>query len=82
MKKVIDLKKVVLLIFVWVLMLVVIVIGCLGVFMGICFVCVKKLMIFMNICGKKFLVLGYKFYYFFEEVIVDWYKDNDNFYLK
>lgn len=58
------------------------VIGCLGAPMGICPARVKKLMISTNICGKKLSASGYKFHYSFEEAIADWYKDNDNLYLK
>jgi nucleoside-diphosphate-sugar epimerase len=43
---------------------------------------VKKLMVSTNICGKKMAESGYKFRYTFEEAIRDWYKDNDNMYLK
>ena len=82
MKKVTDLKKVVPLIPAWVLMPVATVIGCLGAPMGICPARVKKLMISTNICGKKLSASGYKFHYSFEEAIADWYKDNDNLYLK
>ncbi|KFC20009.1 NAD-dependent epimerase/dehydratase family protein [Chryseobacterium sp. FH1] len=43
---------------------------------------VKKLMISTNITGKKFKNSGYEFHYTFEEAIRDWYKDNDNLFLK
>ena len=43
---------------------------------------VKKLMISTNICGKKLADSGYKFHYTFEEAIKDWYRDNDNKYLR
>jgi nucleoside-diphosphate-sugar epimerase len=43
---------------------------------------VKKLMISTNICGRKMSESRYKFRYTFEEAIKDWYKDNDNMYLK
>ena len=50
--------------------------------LGICPARVKKLMISTNICGKKLADSGYKFHYTFEEAIKDWYRDNDNQYLK
>lgn len=50
--------------------------------LGICPARVKKLMISTNICGKKLADSGYKFHYTFEEAIRDWYKDNDNLYLR
>ena len=50
--------------------------------LGICPARVKKLMISTNICGKKLADSGYKFHYTFEEAIKDWYRDNDNLYLK
>ena len=50
--------------------------------LGICPARVKKLMISTNICGKKLADSGYKFHYTFEEAIEDWYRDNDNQYLK
>ena len=50
--------------------------------MGVCPARVKKLQISTNICGKKLAASGYKFHYTFEEAIADWYKDNDNLYLK
>jgi hypothetical protein len=43
---------------------------------------VKKLMVSTNICGKKMAASGYVFKYTFEEAITDWYKDNDNRFLK
>ncbi|MPS72098.1 MAG: NAD(P)-dependent oxidoreductase [Chryseobacterium sp.] len=43
---------------------------------------VKKLMISTNISGKKLKDSGYKFQYSFDEALKDWYKDNDNLYLK
>ena len=58
------------------------VIGCLGAPMGICPARVKKLMVSTNICGKKLAASGYIFHYTFEEAISDWFKDNDNQYLK
>lgn len=82
MKKVTGLKKGIPLIPAWVLMPAAAVIGCLGAPMGICPARVKKLMISTNICGKKLSASGYKFHYSFEEAIADWYKDNDNLYLK
>ena len=50
--------------------------------LGICPARVKKLMISTNICGKKLADSGYKFHYTFEEAIKDWYRDNDNKYLR
>lgn len=50
--------------------------------LGICPARVKKLMISTNICGKKLADSGYEFHYTFEEAIRDWYKDNDNLYLR
>lgn len=50
--------------------------------LGICPARVKKLMISTNICGKKLADSGYKFHYTFEEAIKDWYRDNDNQYLR
>lgn len=50
--------------------------------LGICPARVKKLMISTNICGKKLADSGYKFHYTFEEAIEDWYRDNDNKYLR
>ena len=82
MKKVTGLKKGIPLIPAWVLMPAAAVIGGLGAPMGICPARVKKLMISTNICGKKLSASGYKFNYSFEEAIADWYKDNDNLYLK
>ena len=58
------------------------VIGCLGAPMGICPARVRKLMVSTNICGKKLADSGYHFHYTFEEAIADWFKDNDNQYLK
>ncbi|MPT32644.1 NAD-dependent epimerase/dehydratase family protein [Epilithonimonas hungarica] len=43
---------------------------------------VKKLMISTNISGKKLKESSYKFQYTFDEALKDWYKDNDNLYLK
>ncbi|WP_027385117.1 NAD-dependent epimerase/dehydratase family protein [Epilithonimonas caeni] len=43
---------------------------------------VKKLMISTNISGEKLKDSGYKFKYSFDEALQDWYKDNDNLYLK
>lgn len=39
-------------------------------------------MVSTNICGKKLAASGYIFHYTFEEAISDWFKDNDNQYLK
>ena len=50
--------------------------------LGICPARVKKLMISTYICGKKLADSGYKFHYTFEEAIKDWYRDNDNKYLR
>ena len=50
--------------------------------LGICPARVKKLMISTNICGKKLADSGYKFHYTFEEAIKDWYRNNDNLYLR
>ena len=50
--------------------------------LGICPARVKKFMISTNICGKKLADSGYKFHYTFEEAIKDWYRDNDNKYLR
>ena len=58
------------------------IVGPLGKALGICPARVKKLMISTNICGKKLADSGYKFHYTFEEAIKDWYRDNDNLYLK
>jgi nucleoside-diphosphate-sugar epimerase len=43
---------------------------------------VKKLMVSTNICGEKMASSGYKIKYPFEEAIKDWYKDNNNQFLK
>ncbi|WP_312765033.1 NAD(P)-dependent oxidoreductase [Epilithonimonas sp.] len=43
---------------------------------------VKKLMISTNVSGKKLKESDYKFQYSFEDALKDWYKDNDNLYLK
>ena len=82
MKKVTGMKRSVPLIPAWVLMSAASVIGCLGAPMGICPARVKKLMVSTNICGKKLAASGYIFHYTFEEAISDWFKDNDNQYLK
>jgi nucleoside-diphosphate-sugar epimerase len=82
MKKVTGIKHSVPLIPAWILMLAAAVAGCLGTPMGICTARVKKLMISTNICGKKLSDSGYKFHYTFEEAIKDWFKDNNNLYLK
>lgn len=50
--------------------------------MGVCPARVKKLQIPQIFVGKKLAASGYKFHYTFEEAIADWYKDNDNLYLK
>lgn len=55
---------------------------CLGSPMGICPARVKKLQISTNICGKKMAASGYKFKWTFEEAILDWFKDNQNKFLK
>ena len=81
-KKVTGMKRSVPLIPAWVLMSAASVIGCLGAPMGICPARVKKLMVSTNICGKKLAASGYIFHYTFEEAISDWFKDNDNQYLK
>lgn len=81
MKRVINMKVKVFFMLGWLIMIVVGIVGVLGFLMGICLVWVRKLQIFMNICGKKLFVLGYCFCYIFEEVLVDWYKDNGNLYL-
>ena len=82
MKKVTGLKRRIPLIPAWILMPIAIVIGALGAPMGICPARVKKLMISTNICGRKMVCSGYKFHYTLEEAVADWYKDNDNQYLK
>ena len=82
MKKVTGIKRSVPLIPSWVLMPVATFIGVLGAPMGICPARVKKLMISTNICGNELAQSGYKFHYSFEEAIADWYKDNNNQYLK
>ena len=82
MKKVTGIKHSVPLIPAWILMLAAAVAGCLGTPKGICTARVKKLMISTNICGKKLSDSGYKFHYTFEEAIKDWFKDNNNLYLK
>lgn len=82
MKKVTGMKRTVPLIPAWILMPAAAVIGCLGSPMGICPARVKKLMISTNICGKKLAESGYKFHYTLEEAVSDWFKDNDNLYLK
>jgi nucleoside-diphosphate-sugar epimerase len=43
---------------------------------------VKKLMISTNISGEKLSKTNYRFKYNLEEAISDWYKDNDNQFLK
>ncbi|WP_379964990.1 NAD-dependent epimerase/dehydratase family protein [Epilithonimonas sp. UC225_85] len=43
---------------------------------------VKKLMVSTNISGKKLKNSGYQFHYTFEEALKDWYKDNNNLFLK
>ena len=55
---------------------------CMGSPMGICPARVKKLQISTNICGKKLATSGYQFKYSFEEAVADWFKDNDEQYLK
>lgn len=82
MKKVTGMKHTVPLIPAWILMSAAAVAGCLGAPMGICPARVKKLMVSTNICGKKLADSGYKFHYTFEEAIKDWYRDNDNQYLR
>ena len=58
------------------------VVAALGSPMGICPARVRKLQISTNICGKKMAKSGYKFKYTFEEALSDWFKDNQNKYLK
>lgn len=82
MKKVTGMNHTILLIPAWILMSVAAVAGCLGAPMGICPARVRKLIVSTNICGKKLADSGYKFHYTFEEAIADWFKDNDNQYLK
>ena len=82
MNKVTGLNRTAPLIPAWILMPAAAVIGCLGAPMGICPARVKKLMVSTNICGKKLADSGYHFHYTFEEAIADWFKDNDNQYLK
>ena len=81
MNKVTGLNRTAPLIPAWILMPAAAVIGCLGA-MGICPARVRKLMVSTNICGKKLADSGYHFHYTFEEAIADWFKDNDNQYLK
>ena len=82
MNKVTGLNRTAPLIPAWILMPAAAVIGCLGAHMGICPARVRKLMVSTNICGKKLADSGYHFHYTFEEAIADWFKDNDNQYLK
>ena len=82
MNKVTGLNRTASLIPAWILMPAAAVIGCLGAPMGICPARVRKLMVSTNICGKKLADSGYHFHYTFEEAIADWFKDNDNQYLK
>ena len=82
MNKVTGLNRTAPLIPAWILMPAAAVIGCLGALMGICPARVRKLMVSTNICGKKLADSGYHFHYTFEEAIADWFKDNDNQYLK
>ena len=82
MNKVTGLNRTAPLIPAWILMPAAAVIGCLGAPMGICPARVRKLMGSTNICGKKLADSGYHFHYTFEEAIADWFKDNDNQYLK
>ena len=82
MKKVTGLTSTVFDIPNWVIMPAATIIGALGAPMGICPARVKKLQISTNICGKKLADSGYHFHYTFEEAIADWFKDNDNQYLK
>lgn len=82
MKKVTGMNHTIPLIPAWILMSVAAVAGCLGAPMGICPDRVRKLIVSTNICGKKLANSGYKFHYTFEEAIKDWYRDNDNKYLR
>lgn len=82
MNKVTGLNRTAPLIPAWILMPAAAVIGCLGAPMGICPARVRKLMVSTNICGKKLADSGYHFHYTFEKAIADWFKDNDNQYLK
>ena len=82
MNKVTGLNRTAPLIPAWILMPAAAGIGCLGAPMGICPARVRKLMVSTNICGKKLADSGYHFHYTFEEAIADWFKDNDNQYLK
>lgn len=82
MNKVTGLNRTAPLIPAWILMPAAAVIGRLGAPMGICPARVRKLMVSTNICGKKLADSGYHFHYTFEEAIADWFKDNDNQYLK
>lgn len=82
MKKVTGIKRSVMMIPSWILMPAAAVVGAFGAPMGICPARVKKLMISTNICGKKLAASGYEFHYSLEEAISDWYKDNENNFLK
>ena len=82
MKKTTGMQRSILKIPSWILMSMAAVAVAFGSPMGICPARVRKLMISTNICGKKLLTSGYKFHYTFEEAIADWYKDNENQYLK
>lgn len=76
MKKVTGLKRAVLDIPNWVVMLVAAVLGALGAPMGIYPARVRKFQISTNICGKKLAENGHKFKWSFEEALNDWFEDN------